>query len=336
MQHRHEPDGANSGLEARQERVVALPVVANGVGLLAAQLEQALEGRRKRREGPRLPGGAQSGERSALGLRQGPYQLHWHPHRAVALRPKTHTTAARHRTLAQGQLLEPVPHVRCDETLVVEALNVESWLASAASAFTGRYVSWSQVARPMMPERSFSSRIHRRAPGVTRPWEGAKGHTVSLYEGAARRGWPRGRNRAQPPLPMAQLLPLFLVFEGQAGLSPLPRPAPPGGVSKARAAGREALPGKCRKARRIPAEVYLAAAELGPVLVDKVKRGPDKGAGGWMRCVARYILGALGAQRGRGARQRPAAGGAGRHPGTGRRTAAPDRFRRLFQEAEGG
>ena len=39
MQHRHEPDGAHSGLEAVEQRVVALPVVANGVGLLAAQLE---------------------------------------------------------------------------------------------------------------------------------------------------------------------------------------------------------------------------------------------------------------------------------------------------------
>ena len=32
--------------------------------------------------------------------------------------------------------------------------------------------------------------------------------------------------------------------------------------------------------RSHPCEVYLAAAELGPVLVDKVERGPDKGAGG--------------------------------------------------------
>ena len=28
---------------------------------------------------------------------------------------------------------------------------------------------------------------------------------------------------------------------------------------------------------RLPTELYLAAADLGPVLVDKVKRGPDRG-----------------------------------------------------------
>lgn len=59
----------------------------NRVGLLPAQLEEALEGRRKRREGPRLPGGAPSGERRTLGLGQGPHQVHRHAHRAVTLAP---------------------------------------------------------------------------------------------------------------------------------------------------------------------------------------------------------------------------------------------------------
>ena len=86
---------------------------------------------------------------------------------------------------------------------------------------------------------------------------------------------------------------------------------------------------------RLPRELYLAAADLGPVLVDRVKRGPDKGA--WrvdeVRSPVvfweRSQLDEEGALR------------AGElwaeldvTPQTGRRDAAPDRFRRRFAELE--
>ena len=85
----------------------------------------------------------------------------------------------------------------------------------------------------------------------------------------------------------------------------------------------------------LPPEVYLAAADLGPVLVDKVKRGPDKGAWRvdevrspvifWGRSVKNedheLVAGQLWAEL-------------DVTPETGRRTAAPDRFRRLYQEVE--
>lgn len=85
----------------------------------------------------------------------------------------------------------------------------------------------------------------------------------------------------------------------------------------------------------LPPEVYLAAPELGPVLVDRVKRGPDKGAWHvdevrspvifWERSttneagelVSGQLWGELEVT-----------------PQTGRRTAAPDRLRRLFMELE--
>ncbi|HSP20408.1 MAG TPA: hypothetical protein VLQ79_12885 [Myxococcaceae bacterium] len=86
---------------------------------------------------------------------------------------------------------------------------------------------------------------------------------------------------------------------------------------------------------RLPPELYLAAADLGPVLVDRVKRGPDKGA---LRVDEvrspvvfweRSQLDEDGALR------------AGQlwaelevTPQTGRRDAAPDRFRRRFSELD--
>jgi hypothetical protein len=85
----------------------------------------------------------------------------------------------------------------------------------------------------------------------------------------------------------------------------------------------------------LPPEVYLAAAELGPVLVDKVKRGPDKGA--WRVDEVRSPV----IFWGRSVRNEDDELVAGQlwaeldvTPETGRRTAAPDRFRRLFQEVE--
>jgi hypothetical protein len=86
----------------------------------------------------------------------------------------------------------------------------------------------------------------------------------------------------------------------------------------------------------LPPEVYLAAAELGPVLVDRVKRGPDKGAWRvdevrspvifWERSTrneeGELVSGQLWAEL-------------DVTPQTGRRTSAPDRFRSLYQEVEG-
>ena len=86
---------------------------------------------------------------------------------------------------------------------------------------------------------------------------------------------------------------------------------------------------------RLPAELYLAASDLAPVLVDKVTRGPDRGH--WrvdeVRSPVIYWersqLDEEGALR------------AGQlwaeldvTPQTGRRDAAPDRFRRRFIEVE--
>lgn len=86
---------------------------------------------------------------------------------------------------------------------------------------------------------------------------------------------------------------------------------------------------------RLPEEVYLAASELGAVLVDRVKRGPDKGAWRvdevrspvifWERCrrtgEGELLAGQLWAELSITEQ-------------TGRRTAAPDRFRALVLEVE--
>lgn len=86
---------------------------------------------------------------------------------------------------------------------------------------------------------------------------------------------------------------------------------------------------------KLPEEVYLAASELGAVIVDKVKRGPDKGAWRvdevrspvvfWERCrrteEGELLAGQLWAELSITEQ-------------TGRRSAAPDRFRALVQEIE--
>lgn len=87
---------------------------------------------------------------------------------------------------------------------------------------------------------------------------------------------------------------------------------------------------------RLPPELYLAAADLGPVLVDRVKRGPDKGT--WRVDEVRSPVVFW-------ERSRLDEDGALRAgelwaeldvtPQTGRRDAAPDRFRRRFGELEG-
>ena len=87
---------------------------------------------------------------------------------------------------------------------------------------------------------------------------------------------------------------------------------------------------------RLPPELYLAASDLGPVLVDKVKRGPDRGHWRvdevrspvvfWERSPldedGALVAGQLWAEL-------------DVTPQTGRRDAAPDRFRRRFVELEG-
>lgn len=87
---------------------------------------------------------------------------------------------------------------------------------------------------------------------------------------------------------------------------------------------------------RLPEEdVYLCASEIGPALVDKVKRGPDKGAWRidevrspvifWERCrlneEGELLSGQLWAELDVTSQ-------------TGRRDAAPERFRSLFVELE--
>jgi hypothetical protein len=134
---------------------------------------------------------------------------------------------------------------------------------------------------------------------------------------------------------MAQQLPLFLAPDDERAflrylarhrLEVYPRRVPPDWTPFL--ASAEAW-------EQLPAEVYLAAAELGPVLVDKVKRGPDKGAWRvdevrspvifWERStrndVGELVAGQLWAEL-------------DVTPQTGRRTAAPDKFRSLFQEIE--
>ncbi len=87
---------------------------------------------------------------------------------------------------------------------------------------------------------------------------------------------------------------------------------------------------------RFPEEdVYLAATELGPVMVDKVKRGPDKGFWRvdevrspvifWERCRMNEDGELLSGQLW---------GELDITPQTGRRDSAPDRFRTMFKEIE--
>ncbi len=119
----------------------------------------------------------------------------------------------------------------------------------------------------------------------------------------------------------------FLRFLAQHRLEVYPRRIPPGWTPFL--AGAETL-------GQLPPEVYLAAPALGPVLVDRVKRGPDKGAYRvdevrspvifWERSAlneeGELLSGQLWAEL-------------EVTPQTGRRTAAPEHFRQLFQAVEG-
>ncbi|HVE84870.1 MAG TPA: hypothetical protein VND93_18565 [Myxococcales bacterium] len=134
---------------------------------------------------------------------------------------------------------------------------------------------------------------------------------------------------------MADRLSLFMVDEDEVAflrflerfvLEIYPRRIPPDW--KPFRAGAAAHP-------RLPEELYLAASELGPVLVDRVKRGPDKGALRvdevrspvvfWERCrrteEGQLLAGQIWAETSITEQ-------------TGRRTSAPDRFRALVLELE--
>ncbi|XXF76824.1 hypothetical protein P2318_27760 [Myxococcaceae bacterium GXIMD 01537] len=82
-------------------------------------------------------------------------------------------------------------------------------------------------------------------------------------------------------------------------------------------------------------ELYLVASEIGPALVDKVKRGPDKGA--WRVDEVRSPV--IFVERSRTNEEGELLSGQmwaelDITPQTGRRDQSPDRFRRLFLEVE--
>lgn len=116
----------------------------------------------------------------------------------------------------------------------------------------------------------------------------------------------------------------FLRFVARFGLEVYPRRVPPDW--KPFTADESA-------AGKMPDEAYLAASAIGPVLVDKIKRGPDKGY--WRVDEVRSPVIFY-------ERSKPNEDGelvAGQlwaeldvTPQTGRRDAAPERFRRLFLE----
>jgi hypothetical protein len=135
---------------------------------------------------------------------------------------------------------------------------------------------------------------------------------------------------------MANLLHFFMSSDDEVGffrmlerfeLDVYPRRVPPGWKPfKASAMNLPRLPED---------DLYLAASTLGPVLVDRVKRGPDKGSSrvDEVRSPVIYL------ERSRGNEEGELASGKlwaqlDVTPQTGRRTSAPDRFRRLFLEIE--
>jgi hypothetical protein len=119
----------------------------------------------------------------------------------------------------------------------------------------------------------------------------------------------------------------FFRFLGRLVLEVYPRRVPPDW--KPFRANEENLP-------RVPEdELYLVASEIGPALVDKVKRGPDKGS--WRVDEVRSPV--IFFERSRMNEEGELVSGQmwaelEITPQTGRRDPAPDRFRRLYQEVE--
>lgn len=135
---------------------------------------------------------------------------------------------------------------------------------------------------------------------------------------------------------MANLIRFFMVPEDEAAffrtlerfaLEVYPRRVPPDWKPfKATAQALDRLPEE---------DMYLAASEIGPVLVDKVKRGPDKGA--WRVDEIRSPV--IFFERSRRNEEGELVSGQlwaelEITAQTGRRNAAPDKFRQLFMELE--
>ncbi len=134
---------------------------------------------------------------------------------------------------------------------------------------------------------------------------------------------------------MAQRLPCFLAPEDERAflrfltpyrLEVYPRRVPAGWTPFLASVEMQA---------KLPQELYLAAPELGPVLVDRVKRGPDKGA--WRVDEVRSPV-IFWERSGRNEEEELVAGQLWAEldvtPQTGRRTSAPERFRQLFEAVE--
>src|SRR5271165_639787 len=126
----------------------------------------------------------------------------------------------------------------------------------------------------------------------------------------------RGTPLAHPGLFLyGNAAPLLFGPRRRAGLPPLPRPPPAGGVPPPGALRLEALPGEPRGARPAPAGGVLgrAGARPGPGGPGETGAGPgclSVGRG----ALAGHLLGALEPQPGGGTRRRAAVGRAGRHP----------------------
>lgn len=137
--------------------------------------------------------------------------------------------------------------------------------------------------------------------------------------------------------PMATQIQFFMLPEDEVAffraleshvLEVYPRRVPPDWTTfRASSASMEQLPEE---------EMYLVASEIGPAIVDKLKRGKDKGF--WRIDEVRSPV--IFYERSRTNEDGELVNGQlwaelDVTPQTGRRDAAPDRFRRLFMEIEG-
>ena len=216
---------------------------------------------------------------------------------------------------------------------------MESCAARAVPALAGRYVSWSQVSRPMVPPRSFSSCIRARSASIPR-WP----RPASLRCAPAREQWSggdiRGLRRQGPlrhvalrwpassaPCSTPRTRQAFLRFLAQTTYEVYPRRVPPD-WTPFRATGRELgpAPGRALPRGNRPRPGAGRQGEAGP--------GPRPLARS-TRCAHRSSTGSARSSTRTGALR------AGQlwaeldvTPQTGRRDAAPDRFRRRFLDVE--